>query len=56
MIFFNAKSVFLAVYVSLRWFNNASCLYLSLPLITSGVYCNCALIKVDWFAACIALQ
>ncbi len=34
--------------------NNVSCLFLSFPLITSGV--NSEVIKVDWLAACIALR
>jgi hypothetical protein len=38
MLLFHAKSVFLAVNVSLRWLNNVSCLLLSFPLITNGVY------------------
>jgi hypothetical protein len=43
------------VNTSLHWLNNVSCLFLSFPLITSGLYCNCALIKEDWLAACVAL-
>ncbi len=39
--------VFLAVNASLRWHNNVNFLFLSFLLITSGVYCNCELIKVD---------
>ncbi len=35
--FFNTKSVFLEVIASLRWPNDVSCLFLSFPLITSGV-------------------
>ncbi len=52
--FYNAKSVFLAVYASLRWHKNVNCLFLSFSLITSGVYCS--LIKVDRLASCIALR
>ncbi len=33
-----AFHIFFLVNVSLRWINNVSCLFLSFPLITSGVY------------------
>jgi hypothetical protein len=54
MIFFNAKSLFIAVNSSLHWRNNVSCLFLSFLLITSGY--NCSLIKVDWLDAHSALR
>ncbi len=38
------------------WLIDVSCIFLSFPLITSGVYGNCVVIKVDWLAACIALR
>jgi hypothetical protein len=41
------NNIFLPVNASLHWLNNASGLFLSFPLITSGVQYNCALIKVD---------
>ncbi len=50
-IIFNAKSVYLAGNANLHWLHNVSCLILSFQLITS----NCALIKIDWLDACIAL-
>jgi len=34
---YNAKSVFLAVNPSLPWLYNVNCLFLSFPLITSGL-------------------
>jgi hypothetical protein len=48
---FESLNIFLPVNASLHWLNNVSCqcLFLSFPLITSGV--NSAVIKVDWLAA-----
>jgi hypothetical protein len=49
-----AKSVFLAVNASLRWFNNVSCLFLSFMLITTGVYL--CIDKSGLACVCIALR
>jgi hypothetical protein len=38
---------FFAVNASLLWPNCVSCLFFLFLLTTSGVYCNCLLIKVD---------
>jgi hypothetical protein len=51
---YRAIYIFLPVNASLPWVNNVICLFVSFPLITSRV--NCALLKVDWLAACIALR
>jgi hypothetical protein len=52
--FYNTKNVFLAVYASSYLLNNVNRSFLSFLLIT--VKYNCALIKVDWLAACMALR
>jgi hypothetical protein len=49
---YRAIYIFLPVNASLHWVNKVICLFVSFPLISSEV--DCALIKVDRLAACIA--
>jgi hypothetical protein len=55
---FRAINIFLLVNASLYWLINVSCLFFILLLITIGVHIivQCALIKVGWLSACIAID